>query len=40
MLWGLNGIAWGMCAALLLHVSALAVAVRPLGLPQDDGTRR
>ncbi|MFG6531976.1 MULTISPECIES: lipopolysaccharide biosynthesis protein [unclassified Sulfitobacter] len=28
---GLTGIAWGMCAALIVHVAALAVAVQPLG---------
>jgi O-antigen/teichoic acid export membrane protein len=30
LLGGLNGIAWGMCAAFLLHILALALAVRTL----------
>lgn len=28
---GLTGVAWGMCAALVVHIVALAVAVQPLG---------
>lgn len=28
---GLTGVAWGMCAALVVHITALAVAVQPLG---------
>ncbi len=28
---GLTGVAWGMCAAFVLHIAALALAVRPLG---------
>jgi O-antigen/teichoic acid export membrane protein len=29
---GLTGIAWGMCAAFVLHIAALVLAVRPLGM--------
>jgi O-antigen/teichoic acid export membrane protein len=31
MFGGLTGIVWGMCAAFVLHISALALAVRTLG---------
>lgn len=30
---GLTGVAWGMCAAFVLHIAALTLAVRPLGAP-------
>jgi O-antigen/teichoic acid export membrane protein len=36
MLGGLPGVCWGMCAAFVLHIAALAVAVRPLVLPTRD----
>jgi len=39
-LWGLNGIALGMCAAFVLHIAVLAFAVCPLGSRQEDGTHR